>query len=101
MTYNMTALQNSYTVQGIFSFANDATGGVMVGLFMIAIFFVMLMTLKRTSDFDDALLASSMACFVISLFLVGADLINFLFVVGFGLTMAFSAFFHWMYKPDS
>lgn len=77
MTYNMTQLQMADTFYGIAKYANDSTNGVLFGLMIIAIFFVLIMLLKRY-DFDDAFLVSSFISFILSIFLVYAKLLNFM-----------------------
>lgn len=62
---NITALQNSDSVSGFVCVGNAWTDGVLIGGFIVALFFVMLMVLKRW-DFDKAMLASSWSCFLIS-----------------------------------
>lgn len=69
-------------------FANNTTGQVLMGLFMLSIFFVMLMFLKRY-EMKSALLVSSYACFILSAMLGFAGLLNFLFVLGFLIITAF------------
>ena len=92
MTYNMTALQEATTVNKLFLFANDATGGVMMGLFMIAIFFVMVMSLKRYS-FQDALLTSGFVCFILSTILAYGGFMNIIYPLLFLAVAAFTLFY--------
>jgi hypothetical protein len=75
MSYNLTQLAESDTIFKLVVYTNDSTGGLMVGLFLLSIFFIMLMAFKRY-EFIKALMASSLISFVISLFFVFAKLIN-------------------------
>ena len=92
MTYNMTDLAASDTFYKIVNFANDSSGGILVGLFMLSFFFIMLMVLKRY-DFDGALLVSSWICFIISMLLTYAGLLNLVFTLLFLVIAAFTAFY--------
>ena len=96
-TYNLTQLGEVETVLGLFQFANDTTTGLMMGLFMVAVFFVMLIVLKKW-EFQDALLSSSFVCFVLSAFATYADLLPFLFPLAFLIIAAFTAFYVFMTK---
>jgi len=80
--YNMTQLQQATTVSGLFQYANDATGGIMIGLFMIAVFFVMLMMFLK-HGFISALLASSFICFLLSGILAYGGLMKIVFPILF------------------
>jgi len=92
MTYNMTILGNAENFSDLLIYANDSTSQILVGSFMLGIFFIMLMKLK-TYDFDSALLASSFSCFVLSGLLVYAGLLNLIFPLVFLALMAFDMFY--------
>jgi len=96
-TYNLTALANSSGVIDLIEVTNDATGKVLFGFFMVAIFFVLLLGLKRYG-FDNAIAASSFACFILSVLLVFAELLNFIYVLGFFILMALTIFYMQMNK---
>jgi hypothetical protein len=97
MTYNITQLQDSSTISGLFVTANDYTGGILLSLFVLAVFFIMLMALQRW-EFDDALLSSNFVCFLISAILVSVELLNLLWALGFLVLMAFTAFYMFLAK---
>ena len=99
MAYNMTALQDATTVGKLFVFANNSTGGVLSGLMMLAVFFIMLFSLKRW-EFGDALLASSFVCFILSAVLSYAGLLNLLFTLGFLAIMSLTAFYMFVVKKS-
>jgi len=90
--YNLTQLQQSDTVYKLWVYANMSTGEILMGMLMIAVFFIMLMILKRW-DFTDALMTSSFICFILSAILAYAKLLNFLFVIGFLAVLAFTILF--------
>ena len=68
--YNLTALSEVNGFGDVFEFADQAAGISihLGGLFSIAFFFIMLISLSmRGHQFEDSLLASSWVCFVINL----------------------------------
>jgi len=78
--YNLSGLSN---VSGLGSFigaSNDATGGLLVGLFLLTIWIVLLLAFIKY-DFVRAVTGSSFICFIISTFLVYLDWINILFML--------------------
>jgi len=91
-TYNLSALAESETVLDVVTVANNATGQILMGLFLVAVFFIMMMILSK-NGFDNALVISSFACFILSLFLRFANMINFLFVIFFLAITAFMLFY--------
>lgn len=97
--YNMTQLQEADTMYGLWVYANDSSGLILMGLLMVAVFFVMIMALKGWG-FDEALLASSFTCFVLSMILAYASLLNFGFVYLFFVVMALSALYIFMIKKQ-
>lgn len=92
MTYNMTQLAASDTAQELVVYANDATDGILFALFVMAVFFIMLMALKKY-DFDSALLVSSFACFILSAILVYAELLALIWALIFLIIAAGTAFY--------
>lgn len=91
MTYNMTQLQGVQTIYQLVVYANDSTTGTIAVLFLLSIFFVLLMALKRYS-FGSALISSSAVSLVISLLLVYAKLLAPIWALVFLILTAFSAF---------
>lgn len=90
--YNMTQLRAVDSFIDLVTYANDSTGGILVGLFMIAFFFIMLMVLKKW-DFASALLSSSFVTFVIMAVMSFAGLLNLYFPLAFLAITAFTAMF--------
>jgi len=86
--YNMTCIKAAETVVDVVLCANEATTrgeigyGILVPGFLIAIFFVMLMALKK-DDILESLVASSTICLILSMFLRMADLVPMMMVLGF------------------
>lgn len=91
MTYNMTQLQSADTIFKLVVYANDSTTGLMAAIFVLAAFFIMLMSMKKY-EFSKALLASSAISFVVSLFFVYAKILNPIWALGFLILTAGSAF---------
>jgi hypothetical protein len=90
--YNLTTLQGSQTIFTVITSANDFSGGLLMTLFTLAIFFIAIMKFK-TYEFSKALLASSVICFMISLFFVYANLINPIWALGYLIVAALTALF--------
>lgn len=90
--YNLTSLQQAADVSDIFIYANTNTGGLLIGLGMLSIFFIMLLVLKKW-EFTDALLVSSFISFILSSILSYGQMLNFMFPLTFLLIAAFTAFF--------
>ncbi len=92
-TYNLTLLSEANTILGLFEYANGhATGdqNVFMSLMMIAVYIIMLLALKKWS-FAHGFLATNFVCTILSLFLVYADLLNFMFPLYFIVATAFTA----------
>lgn len=79
----MTLLVAKTTFSGLVDFANTATGGIFVGLFMVAVFIVLLMAMVWRNGFVNSLIASGFICFLISLPLTLAEWINVGFPIAF------------------
>ena len=90
--YNMTQLANVSTVFGLVQYANDATTELLMPLFVMSVFFIMLMVLKKW-EFDSTLLVSSWVCFLLSALLVYAHLMPMLWALVFLIMAAGTAFY--------
>jgi len=95
--YNTTMLAEANDFHGISSFANDATGGLLWGGFLLSFFFIMMLSLRRY-DFEDNLLVSSWTCFIIGAFLSYAGLVNTIFTVAFLTIAAGTAMFKVVFR---
>lgn len=95
--YNLTNLMESETMSDIALASNELTNGRLFGFFIVAIFLVLLLALKRY-DFEDALITSSFICFILSAFLAVAEIVNFLIPLFFIILLAFMLFVKWMTK---
>jgi hypothetical protein len=96
--YNLTNLTNAKTLPDLVVIANNATNQIFMGGYLVAFFIIMLMGLLVKFKFEESLLASSFACFILSLFLRQAQLINFTFVIGFLIITAMMGLYMFMKK---
>lgn len=87
-------MQNANSILKIFEVSNTYTDNTFVLMFMFAIIFIMLFALKRF-EFSKAIMASSWSCFLLSLMLSYAELLNFKVVLLFLAIAAFSALYSW------
>jgi len=78
--YNMTHLQDSETMFKLIQFADDATGNILMPLFLLAVFFIGILALKRY-EFKDGFAVMSFICFIIALMLQFAGLLNVMYVI--------------------
>lgn len=95
--YNLTLLKDADLVSDIFVYANDASNGTLMGIFVIVIFFVMLMVFKRW-EFDEALLSSSFLSFVLSAILAYGGYIGLVYPLTFLGITAFTTFYVFVVK---
>ena len=92
--YNTTNLSLSNSPTDIIVWANDNTQGVLFGGFVIALWFVFFLILKKYS-FERAFVTSSFLCFLISIFFVNSGFVTFHYLIVFGVMTLFSGF--WIY----
>ena len=95
MTYNITLFSSSESISEIVAVSNTYSGNTFTGMFIVAVFFIQLMVLKRWG-FEDALAASSFSTFVLSIFLVNAELLNPLYTITFFIIMVFTTLYIYM-----
>ena len=92
MTYNITALQGAKSLFTVVQAANIYSEGLLMILFLVAIFFIVLMK-SKTYEFSKSLLVASAISFVVSIFLAFAKLINPIWVLVFLIATAFTILF--------
>ena len=97
--YNTTGIINATSTGGLVETANQATGGVLIGSFTVALFFIMLIITKRNTDFINSLLVSSFICFVISTVLLYGGFISLYYVLAYLGVLAFTGLFSYV-KQD-
>lgn len=92
MTYNMSQIGSAETVSDIVKYANDSTGSLLGSLFVILVFMVCLMVMKKES-FLDAFMASSFLSFILSLIMTYGNMVSFIMPIIFGTLFAFSVLY--------
>lgn len=90
--YNMTQLAKVKSLSSLMTYANSATNNILFGLFIVAIFFVMLLILKKW-EFVKSFTSSSFACFVLSAVLFYGGYLHFMFALLFLIFTAFGGLF--------
>ena len=88
---NLTGITNTYDIA---KFANEASGGILFNGFILIVFFIMLLVLKKY-DFDRALLASSWLAFIISVIGWSIGLVNVLTPLFFIFITALTGLYIW------
>jgi hypothetical protein len=102
--YDLEPLTNATGISDFFSFANSVTTvgggtGIFTGTMLLAIFFIILFGLKKYG-MDNSLLVGSWSCFLLSLFLRSAGLVNIMFVLGFLAVTAIITAYKITVKPS-
>jgi hypothetical protein len=101
--YNMTQLQNADTFYTLIRFANDSTYtrgvNMLSGMFVIAVFFIMMMVLKKY-DFDKSIPAASFVCSVLSLLMTAIGLGSWLFTIIFVIITFGSVLYLYIIRKD-
>jgi hypothetical protein len=80
--YNLTNLTSAADIGGVAMFANNAAGGLLFGMLILAIFFIMLLSLKKW-EFDASLAVSSWTCFLLGAVLSYGHFLNIIFPLAF------------------
>lgn len=91
--YNLINLTSSTNLGEVAIFANNVSQGVLFGFGMIALFFIMLLAIKKNADFDESLLASSFLSFILSIILAYGGMLNIKFPIGFLFISCLTALF--------
>jgi integral membrane sensor domain MASE1 len=84
--YNLTNLTASSDLSGVIHFANDAVNQMLIAGALIAVFFIILVNLKRY-ELSSALLVSSWVTFILGLMLSWGGWLNVLWPLAY-LTIA-------------
>lgn len=77
MVYNITELGLVNNVKDLFMVTNTATGDILFGMFMIVISFTLFYMMR--GEFIDKLLTMSFICFILSSFLVYAEILSLMY----------------------
>ena len=90
MDYNMSLITDSNgNIGSIVDASNTYTNGFLTGAFLIMLFFVFMMIMKRW-EFEKAFAASSFMCFVRGIILKSGGWVNLNFVLAFFVMTALS-----------
>ena len=98
--YNLSELTDSGNVGGVATAANSYSDGILFGMGTIIFYFIMLLSLKRSNDFDEALLSSSLIMFVISGVFTYGGYVNIIFPLAYLAMTAFTGFFMWTTRTN-
>jgi hypothetical protein len=92
--YNLTGFTNATTPAGVFVYANDLLDKTLFTSFLVALWFIFFIILKKYS-FEKAFASSSFLCFIISLLFSYGGFVAFYPVVVFATMTIFAGF--WLY----
>lgn len=92
MVTNITNITNIDSINSLGQFASDGTGGLFWGLILIGLFIIIVINL-RNRGIDNAMMASSMGCFILSLIFLNLNWVQLLYPVAFGLIIAGIGFY--------
>jgi hypothetical protein len=95
---NLTNLTNADGMYAVASFANQVSGQLLFSGFLIIIFLIILLALKKYG-FENGLLVASWTTFILSLMLWSIELVNAFYPVLLLLIAAGTAFY--VYKNPS
>ena len=93
MTYNITDLQSKTDIGSLITFANSSTQGVLLGFLTIGIFIILLVNLKKSSDFAESFIVSSFLTFILSAIFSFAGWINIIYPLAYLTMTAFSGLY--------
>ena len=80
--WNLTNLTTDPTVSTVFEAANSFANNSLFGFLSLALFFILLMSLKKW-EFSSALLAAGWVSFVLSMILAYGGWLNIIFPLGY------------------
>ena len=95
---NISGLQNATSFYDVLVYDNYITGQLFMGLFLIALVFIIFMMVKGREEFEESILIASFAGLVFSIFLKALNLINFLYVLAFIIILAGYAMYNLVVK---
>lgn len=92
--YNLTKIKGEdVNLYELILFGNEASDGMLVGGLIIAIFFIILFRLIRTTEFSSGMLVSSFIGFILSSLLALAELLGIIFPLTFLAMLAFAGLY--------
>ena len=101
--YNTSCVMASETISDLVICANEASAGpssmlgvgILASGFLIAIWFIMVMSLQKKTNIKGSILVSSFVCLLMSIFLKSMNLIGFTLVILFLIVTAISLGLSW------
>ena len=93
MTYNITELQSKTDIGSLITFANSSTQGVLLGFLTIGIFIILLVNLKKSSDFVESFIVSSFLTFILAAIFSFAGWINIIYPLAYLTMTAFAGLY--------
>lgn len=91
MAYNLTSVGSATHLLGFYDATNDASGGLIVALTLIAVFVIFLFSLIRNNPVPESFTGASTITTIVALIFVYLELASIIWVVGFGFLWALSA----------
>ena len=92
MAVNVTNITNIAGFNDLGQYAADATSGLFWGLILMGVFVIMVYNL-RERGVDNAVMASSFACFILSIFFLNLGWVQLIYPIAFGIFIGGSAFY--------
>lgn len=96
--YNISKLTDSANVGGIATASNSYSDGILFGMGSLVFYFIMLLALKRNSDFDEALFVASFLSFIIAGIFTYGKYLNIIFPLAYLVITAFTGLYMWTSK---
>ena len=92
---NVTGINSLYDIG---EYASASTNGLFWGVILISLFIILIMRL-RMNEIEDAVIASSLACFVLSIIFLNLGWLQLLWPIFFGLALVGTLFYK-KFKPQ-
>ena len=92
---NMTGINSLYDVA---EYASASTGGLFWGIILLSLFVILIIRL-RLNEIEDSVVASSIACFLVSIIFLNLGFLQLLWPIFFALSLA-GALFYKKFKPQ-
>ena len=96
--YNISLLTTAGNAGALATASNTYSEGILFGMGSIVFFFIFLLALKRSNDFDEALIVSSFISFVLAGILTYGEYLNIIFPLVYLILTALTGFYIWMAK---
>ena len=98
MALNISNITGISSLYDLGEYSSASTGGLFWGIIIMALFIILIMRL-RMNEIEDAVVASSLACFVLSIIFLNLGWLQLLWPIFFALALA-GALFYKKFKPQ-